>query len=365
MPGLTSGLQRDINLVRRRAWLFIPFLFVGILAALFIGRLAGNANAVATMQLETVVNDASIGGDRGLRIFEAQSMTSDVEFQAMVLEAIGDPEFDYARFSISLFPISIADGVARGILTMSISDASKAESERLRDAWVAVFAREYTEPDGLFRTRFIRTKQAVLDLADSQYNDSVAALRALPAAEGLPLDEIVRTPGLVGSLVAELNVQEARIRAEGAEVQAALASPPVSGIQASAVLGFAVSDAEAGPALRDRARVLDGALQALASRRLSLSDSSLPPDVLDAVLQVRSFNALRNDAQLRLNNAGIAVASSQSSIETSYTSSGGIAGTLFGRIAVVVAVTLVFGLIAIYVFEWLAQVRAGSPAADS
>ena len=63
--------------------------------------------------------------------------------------------------------------------------------------------------------------------------------------------------------------------------------------------------------------------------------------------------------------AGIAVASSQSSIETSYTSSGGIAGTLFGRIAVVVAVTLVFGLIAIYVFEWLAQVRAGSPAADS
>ena len=55
MPGLTSGLQRDINLVRRRAWLFIPFLFVGILAALFIGRLAGNANAVATMQLAVMV----------------------------------------------------------------------------------------------------------------------------------------------------------------------------------------------------------------------------------------------------------------------------------------------------------------------
>ena len=360
MPGLTSGLQRDINLVRRRAWLFIPFLFVGILAALFIGRVAGDANAVATMQLETVVNDATIGGDRGLRIFEAQSMTSDAEFKEMVLEAIADPDFDYARFAISLFPISIADGVARGILTMSISDPSKAESERLRDAWVTVFAREYTEPDGLFRTRYLRVKQAVVDLADEQYAESVSALAALPGAKDLPLDEIVRTPGLVGSLIAELNSEEARLRSERAQVQAALASTPVTGIQASAVLGLDVSDAQAEKALRDRAGVLDGALDALAARRLSLSDSTLPPEVFAAVLQVRSFNALRNDALLRLNNARVAVASSQSSIETSYTSSGGIAGTLMGRVAVVFAVTLVFGLVAIYLFEWLSQVRTGA-----
>lgn len=365
MPRATSGLQRDINLVRRRAWLFIPFLFVGILAALFIGSVAGNANAVATMQLETVVNDATIGGDRGLRIFEAQSMTSDDEFKQMVLEAVGDPGFDYARFSISLFPISIADGVARGILTMSISDSSKAEAERLRAAWVAVFAREYAEPDGLFRTRFLRTRQAVVDLAETKYDEAVAALKALPAARDLPLDEVLRTPGLVGSLVAELNGQEASLRAESAQVAAALAAPPVTGAQASAILGITVSDAQADSALRERARVIDAALDSLAAQRLSLSDSTLPPEVLEAVLEVRSFNALRNDATLRLNNARVAIASSQSSIETSYTSSGGVAGTLPGRIAVVFAVTLVFGLTAIYLFEWLSQVRAGSAPRNS
>jgi hypothetical protein len=46
-------------------------------------------------------------------------------------------------------------------------------------------------------------------------------------------------------------------------------------------------------------------------------------------------------------------------METSYTFSGGLAGSLLGRIAVVIAVTLVFGLIAIYAWEWLSQVRAG------
>src|SRR3990172_477600 len=118
MSGRTSGLERDLNLVRRRAWLFIPFLLLGLLLSFALGSLAGEANAVATMQLETVIHDLFTGGDRGLRIFEAQSMTGDAEFKSKVREAIGDPNFDYARYSVALQPISVADGVSRGTLTV-------------------------------------------------------------------------------------------------------------------------------------------------------------------------------------------------------------------------------------------------------
>ena len=72
MPPGTSGLERDLNLVRRRAWLFIPFAILGILAALFVGRATGDSNAVASLTLDTTVHDLVAGGDRGLRIFEAQ-----------------------------------------------------------------------------------------------------------------------------------------------------------------------------------------------------------------------------------------------------------------------------------------------------
>jgi hypothetical protein len=36
---------------------------------------------------------------------------------------------------------------------------------------------------------------------------------------------------------------------------------------------------------------------------------------------------------------------------------------MVGRVAVVIAVTMVFGLIAIYLLEWLTQVRAASSEA--
>ena len=84
---------------------------------------------------------------------------------------------------------------------------------------------------------------------------------------------------------------------------------------------------------------------------------SLGKEVL--VTNVRSTNAVRSDAYVRLNNARVAVTSSQSTAEVSYSSSGGVAGSLVGRIAIVIAVTLVFGLIAIYLLEWLSQVRLG------
>lgn len=80
MPPRTSGLQRDLNLLKRRWWVFIPFLAIGVIIALSFGSFAGQANAVATMQLETVVQLAT-GSDRGLRIFEAEAMASDPALQ--------------------------------------------------------------------------------------------------------------------------------------------------------------------------------------------------------------------------------------------------------------------------------------------
>ena len=155
MPGVASGLQRDLRLIRRRAWVFIPFLVVGIFIAISFRSVAGDANAIASMTLETVVQDLVLGGDRGLRVFEAQSMTSDPAFKQKVVDATGDPNFDYSRFSVALSPISVADGVSRGILTVSVRDAKKTEAERLRGAFVEVFTIEYTATDGLFRLRFV------------------------------------------------------------------------------------------------------------------------------------------------------------------------------------------------------------------
>src|SRR5512138_426995 len=106
MPPRTSGLQRDLNLLKRRWWVFIPFLLLGILIAVAFGSFAGQSNAVASMQLDTVIHELFSGGDRGLRIFEADAMTTDDEFKQKVIQATGDPNFDYARFSIALTPIS-------------------------------------------------------------------------------------------------------------------------------------------------------------------------------------------------------------------------------------------------------------------
>src|SRR3990172_5386819 len=155
MPTGTSGLERDLSLIRHRAWLFIPFAVLGILAAIFIGNLTGESTATASLTLDTTVHDLVVGGDRGLRIFEAQEMTSDPRFRDKVREAIGDPDFDFGRFAISLSPLSVAAGISPGILTISIPDPVKAEAELYRQALVTVFITEYTEQDGLWRTRFV------------------------------------------------------------------------------------------------------------------------------------------------------------------------------------------------------------------
>ena len=362
MPGEASvsqgGLQRDLLLIRRRAWLFAPFFVLGILTSLAFGSFAGDSNAAATMQIETVINDAVIGGDRGLRIFEAQSMTLDPAFQEKVRAAIGDTNFEYSRFVIALSPISVADGVSKGILTVSVKDASKTRAEELRAAWVQVFAAEFTELTGLFRERFVSLKQQVADSFEKDYQDLITSLKAADL-KGAPIDELLRSGGAPDSLVAHLNQEEARLRSEHSQVTAAILAGP-TGAQASAIFGVAVTDAGADAALRARRDILNAAINDMASRRLAISDVSLDPAVLVLVDAARTAGNVRTESFLRLNNARVAVTSAQSNIATGFSSSGGVAGTLIGRIAVVIAVTIVFGLIAIYLWEWLAQVRSGS-----
>ena len=358
MPGETSGLARDIRLVRRRAWLFVPAFIVGVLLAFGINRVIGQANAVAVLKLDTVLQELVIGGDRGLRIFEAQSMTTDDAFKEKVLQAIGDPDFDYARFNISLFPISVADGVSRGNLTVSIKDSSKAEAERLRQAWVDVFVTEFVAQDGLFRQRFIDSKREVLEIAEAEFAAAYAALLPRARELGLPLDELLRGSN---SLREEYNRTEADLRARLAMVRGALDSPaPITGSLVGVITGTPVPDAEAVATLRNYQSALAKAVAAIEARREQVSDGGYPVDFQTAVDSLRALTELKFQAASRLDQARVAVTTARSTVEVDYSFSGGVAGTLIGRVAVVIAVTLVLGLIAIYTLEWLSQVSLRS-----
>ncbi len=361
MPGAASGLQRDIKLVTRRAWLFIPFLAIGLIAAFLFRSVAGDANAAASMQLETVVQDLVVGGDRGLRIFEAQSMTTDITFKEKVRAEIGDPNFDYSRFAIALAPISVADGVSKGILTVSVRDADKAAAEKLREAFISVFTREYLNVDGLFRTRFISKKQEVADLAQKDFNATYARLKPKLDAKGLPADEMIR--GFLGTgetLADQANRREADLRLELAQISAALANPATanSSIHASIILKVAVPEGQANAIMQQRQAILIAAINETQGRRGALFDGSLDAALVAEIDAVRSLYSLKIEALVRLQNARVAITSAQSAIETSYSTSGGVAGSLLGRIAVALAVTVVFGLIAIYLWEWLSQLRS-------
>ncbi|MCK9517408.1 MAG: hypothetical protein M0R74_00050 [Dehalococcoidia bacterium] len=358
MSPRTNGFERDLNLVRRRAWLFIPFFVLGLLAAFAAGTVAGDSTAVATMQLDTMVHDMVPGGDRGLRIFEAQAMTTDDRFKAAVREEIGDPNFDIARFVVVLRPVSIAEGVSRGTLTVSIADSDKATAGRYRDAWVSVFEHHYTALDGLFRTRFIESKQDVADLAEQRYTETFAAIQGQHPE--LPLDELVRSPDQRGfTLVEELSRQEGQLLRQLAEVEGALASGNVTGALASAVLGTPIADGQAQAALEGRRASLEAAIGTVREQRAAYSDASLDPELRTAIDDLRSLADLRLESATRLNNARVVITSAQSDVETTYTFSGGVAGSMAGRVAIVVAITVVFGVIAIYALEWLSQVRTG------
>ena len=329
-----TGLRRDLNLVRRRAWLFIPFFLLGIVVAYAFGSVAGDANAVASMTLDTLVQDLTPSGDRGFRIFEAESMAGDERFKAKVVERIGEEGFDYGRFSTSLSPIAIADGVSRGTMTVSITDPSKSDAERYRQAFVEVFTEEYTAPEGLFRTRFIEKKQEVVDAAEANFEQQYAKAKPLAEAAKVPLDELIR-PRFEDnlSLMDAINQAEADLREE---------------------LALATGAGNAADIQR-----LTAAVDSIRLQRQSLSDANLSPELRRLVGDLRGSSSARTSAYNRLNDARSAAASAQSDIEVSYSFSGGLAASTLGRVAVVLAVTLVFGLIAIYAWEWLAQVRAG------
>jgi len=362
MPARTSGLERDLKLVRRRAWLFIPFAVLGILAALFVGRASGETNAVATMTLDTTVHDLIDGGDRGLRIFEAQEMTSDPEFVAKVVAATGDPNFDYSRYIVSLSPISVADGISRGILTVSISDPEKEQAEFLRQAFVDVFTYEYTAPDGLFRTRFVDRRRDVAEKNDAQFQEVFQKARTALEGTGVDLDAALETRGSVAASTSWFD-QRAGFLGKLAEVNGALSAigaggSPAAAAVASSVLGQPVSAADAVPALTLRKASLEAALVAFARDSPILAESALPQDKLALLDEARGQRALKDSSYIRLANAQVAVDSAESTVTTSYSFSGGLAGSLIGRIAVAIAITIVFGLIAIYTVEWLSQARS-------
>lgn len=362
MPRSTSGLIYDLQLLRRRAWLFIPFFLIGLFVAFVLVSAAGDANAVATLQLDTNVSDAVIGGDRGLRIFEAQSMTGEQAFKDKVVARIGDPGFDYSRFAISLSPISVADGVSRGILTVSVTDATKVNAEKYRQAWVDTFVREYTAPDGLFRTRFIDTKILVARDAEEDYLKGYAALKPIVEAKGYALDSFLST-GADFTLQSQLSIQEAKVVSELAQVQgyvnayAGFAPSAELAASASSVLGQPVDAANALGALNARVKALQSAIASIRDQRAKLSDSAFDQAFQERLAELRGAAEVRNNSYVRLANARVAVRSAISHVETSYSFSGGVAGTTRGRVAVTVAFTLVFGVIAIYTLEWLSQLR--------
>ena len=362
MPRGTSGLIYDLQLLRRRAWLFIPFFLIGLFVAFVLVSAAGDANAVATMQLDTNVSDAVIGGDRGLRIFEAQSMTGEQLFKDKVTTAIGGSNFDYSRFAISLNPISVADGVSRGILTVAITDATKVNAEKFRQAWVDTFVQEYTAPEGLFRARFIETKLLVAKNAEEDYLKGYAALKPIVEAKGYTLDSFLST-GADFTLPSQLSIQEAKVVSELAHVQgyvnAYAGSAPSAELAASAssVLGQPVDAANALGALNARVKGLQAALVLLRAEQSKLSDSAFDQAFQERIAELRGAAEVRNQSYIRLANARVAVRSAISHVETSYSFSGGVAGTTRGRVAVTIAFTLVFGVIAIYTLEWLSQLR--------
>ncbi|WP_322796663.1 hypothetical protein [Tepidiforma sp.] len=366
MPGETSGLQRDLEVIRRRGWLFVPFAVLGVLAAVFIGAISGEATAVATMTLDTTVHDLVIGGDRGLRIFEAQAMTSDPAFKQKVLEAIGDPDFDYARFSVSLFPISVGDGISRGTLTVSIADPSKAEAERYRAAFVQVFEREYTQPDGLFRTRFVERRREVARQAEAAYQAAYARLAQAVQGKGLDLELLIETRGDTNPAVLATGERLALER-QLAEARGALealngASAAAAAAIASAVVGQPVAAGDASAVLTAQVAALESAIRAFDASSPALAEQVLDSETQALLNEVRGLRQVRDSAFVYLGNAQIAVGSAVSRVETSYSFSGGLTGSLVGRVAVALAVTVVFGLIAIYTVEWLSQARRSSGA---
>lgn len=163
-----------------------------------------------------------------------------------------------------------------------------------------------------------------------------------------------------------LNKEEASLQSELAQVKSAVDvvnSGKFSAEANTALAATTLNTPVAGDprqALGSRQAALESSIASLRKLRADLSDSTLDPEIVKALDNVRVMVQLKFEAYGKIGNARAAVTAAESNIDTSYSFSGGVAGTLMGRVAVTLAFTIVFGLIAIYTLEWLSQVRAHS-----
>ena len=311
------------------------------------------------MTLDTTVHDLVIGGDRGLRIFEAQEMTNDPRFKEKVVAEIGEQNFEYSRFSISLAPISVADGISRGILTVSVTDPDKEKAAAYRQAFVTVFTREYTELDGLWRSRFVERRENTLQIVTDLFTDVYTELKTRTSALDVDVDSLLDSRGQIAPSTYYYE-ERTRLQSELAEVTGArsaieTASESVATVVASSVLGFEVAAGDAEEALAIRASSLTAALSTLEATVAPIAEDRLDPETSRLLDVARGLRQIKDESTVRLANATVASSSAESYITTSYSASGGMGRTLIGRVAVVLVVTIVFGLIAIYTLEWLSN----------
>lgn len=353
----TSGLRGDLEVLRRRAWLFIPFGVAGLVTALFIGPFSGEHGAVAQVSMDTMVHDLVAGGDRGLRIYEAQQMTGDPRFREKVVQATGEPDFNFGRFSISLLALTVIEGATRGILTVSITDPDREKAERYRGAFVGVFVAEFTARDGLWRTRFIELRRRVADETSAKFEEVYKQLKARTDPLGVYLPPLLDQRGLSSPALADYQ-EQASLRRELADVNGALeairgVSEGAAAAVAASVLGQPVPAGDATAALSARKKSLESALAEIRGNPGYFPEDRLDLETQRLLDEARGLRVVKDEANVRLANALIAVSAAEGFASVTYSSSGSRAGSLPGRIAVALAITVVFGLIAIYLVEWL------------
>jgi len=367
MTGRTRGLQRDVEIVRRRAWVFIPFFVLGLIAAFALHqRSSGTSSATSTIQLQTSIYDLTSGGDRGFKVYDAQAMTRLPQFRKEVIDAIGNKSFDYSRFGIILNPNVTSEGVSSGNLVVTISDGSRAKATTYQHAFVEVFNKEFTSPDGLFRTQFVKQQQTVAAAADQQYQTAYQKLQQAAQQAGLsvPISQLASSDQS-GGYLDRLGQQSADLAAEEARTTAAVQTvgsdtSGAAGAVASSVLGQPVSGADAAAALQAHAAALQAAITALGTQLGDATGTALPEELRVQVANVRALDAARTNAAEDVANAQAAVTSAFTSADATNTASGGNVSSTLALIAIVIGVTVVFGLIAIYLLEWLWQLRAAS-----
>lgn len=367
MTGRTSGLQRDVEIVRRRAWVFIPFFVLGLIAAFALHeRSSGTSTASSTIQLQTSIYNLTNGGDRGFTVYDAQAMTRLPQFRDEVIQAIGDKNFNYSRFVIILNPNVSSPGVSSGNLVVTISDGSRAKATTYQQAFVSVFTKEFTSPDGLFRTQFVKQQQTVATAADQQYQAAYQKLQQAAQQSGVsvPISQLASSDQS-GGYLDRLGQQSADLTTEEARTTAALQTigsdtSGAAGAVASSVLGEPVSGADAAAALKAHATALQAAITALGTQLGDATGTALPDALRTQVANVRALDAARTNAAEDVANAQAAVTSAFSSADATNTASGGNVTSKLALLAIVIGVTVVFGLIAIYLLEWLSQLRAAS-----